>query len=79
MDCQEIIKIAVIEMANIKSDISKMSVKELFEHYHITYSDKDRKIFSIKVDEGKYQLYFDVEKQLDSTYAIMGVVDDLIG
>ena len=48
------------------------------KYYFTTFVDKDGKILSIKIDECDYQLYFDIERQSDNTYALMGEVEIFI-
>lgn len=78
MEYQDIIDAASERVKDIASDIPTRPVEELMEYYFTTFVDKDGKILSIKIDECDYQLYFDIERQSDNTYALMGEVEIFI-
>lgn len=77
MGYQGIINEASARVKDIVSDIRTKSVEEILEYYFITYTDEEKQILSIKIDECNYQLYFDIKRQSDNTYALMGDVESL--
>lgn len=78
MEYQDIIDAASERVKDIASDIPTRTLEELMEYYFTTFVDKDGKILSIKIDECDYQLYFDIKRQPDNTYALMGEVEIFI-
>lgn len=78
MEYQDIIDEASARVKDIASDIRSRSTEELLEYYSITYIGENGDILSIKIDEYDYQLFFDIKRQPDSTYAILGEVEILI-
>lgn len=78
MEYQDIIDEASARVKDIASDIRSRSTEELLEYYFVTYIGENGDILSIKIDEYDYQLFFDIKRQPDNTYAILGEVEILI-
>lgn len=75
MEYQDIIDEASARVKDIASDIRSRSTEELLEYYFVTYIGENGDILSIKIDECDYQLFFDIKRQPDDTYAILGEVE----
>lgn len=78
MDYKDIINQASERVKDIKSDIRSRTTKELLEYYFVTYISEGGDILTIKIDECDYQLYFDIKRQPDNSYALLGEVEILV-
>lgn len=64
--------------SRIASDIRTKSAEEITKCYTVTRIGENKHILSIKIDEcinREYRLYFDIKRQPDNTYAILGDVE----
>ena len=78
MDYQDIINGAYERVKDIKSDIRNRTTKEVLEYYFVTFIGEAGDVLSIKIDECDYQIYFDIKRQPDNTFAILGEVEILM-
>lgn len=75
---KEIIDAAYTRVKDIASDIRTKSAEEITKCYTVTRIGENKDILSIKIDEcvnREYRLYFDIKRQPDNTYAILGDVE----
>lgn len=78
MEYGDIINEASERVKDIKSDIRTRTTEELLEYYFVTFIGEEGDLLSIKIDECDYQLYFDIKRQPDNTYVLLGEVEILI-
>ncbi len=75
---KEIIDAACARVKDIASEIRTKSAEEIIKCYFVTRIGENKDILSIKIDEcvnREYRLYFDIKRQPDNTYAILGDIE----
>ena len=75
MDIDSILKSATDRLVEIKKDISTRTRQEIIDVYCARIASADGSILSVAIVEMDYQLYFDVERTSDGSYAITGDIE----